>query len=141
MADDGFRCVLSGREAKDEDLVTDAREDDDLEELPLGWVRVTVERRVLNPAWARLQRHKQIMIERMKAGIDTAMPPEMRVIEEELVETLVTGQLTMLDQTTPKYLTYEDEAILCDPSVNKQVGDEWKKISEALEGLDVGLTP
>jgi hypothetical protein len=56
-----YVCALSGVEADEADLV--ASTDDEAGDLPVGWSRITIQRRVVNPRWIEVQQGKAAVIE------------------------------------------------------------------------------
>jgi hypothetical protein len=52
-----YVCALSGVEADEDDLVEST--DDDLSDLPVGWTKITVQRRLISPRWLEVQDAKK----------------------------------------------------------------------------------
>lgn len=131
-----YECAISGKVATDSDLVLDDKHDeDDLAELPVGWVRVTVQRRGVNPAWLEIQKRKARQLAGMQAQIPE-LPDAERAEAVEDTRMAVEASFFAIEQGTPKYVTVEDAAYISNPDASKQVAAEWKKIADVLS-LDV----
>jgi hypothetical protein len=131
-----YECALSGKAAADTDLVPDDKNDEsDLGEMPVGWIRVTVQRRGVNPAWLEIQKRKARQLAGMQAQIpDLADAERAEAVEDTRMA--VEAAFFAIEQGTPKYVTVEDVAYVSNPDANKQIVAEWKKIADALS-LDV----
>jgi hypothetical protein len=149
---DEIKCVLSGRYALDEeydvgdpfpfarnDPMPAARSGEDDAEGPLNWLRVTVERRILNPAWVDFQEVKAIMIEGQIMGLPKHRPDKTPISDDEratagrAIKTGTDAALFGLEDATPKYIVVEDEVWISPPSSNPSVLDAWSKIAAVLE--------
>ena len=135
MADDiEYVCALSGKSAPDDTLVDDAGEDDALGALPLGWVEITVRRRVSNPMWEALQARKNRLIEASWAGLAAQLPADLPDDEKNEMKadiaTSIGVQFAFVESKVDRYLTDESTAhVHADDAV---VTKEWAKIAEAL---------
>lgn len=128
-----YECAISGKVAPEADLVLDDNNDEaDLDNLPVGWVKVTVQRRGVNPEWIEVQKRKQRQLAGMKAQIPDGGSGAERAEQEADVEYAVRAAFFAIEQGTPKYVTVEDVAYVSNPDANKQVGEEWKKLATLL---------
>ena len=128
-----YVCAISGKEARETDLVLDAAEDDDLDALPVGWVAVTVRRRGINPAWVALQNTKARVLAQVLAQMATdGATDEERAIAQADAGVLVAAQFYGIDSDTPKYRTEAVDLVIRNPDEDKGVADEWAKIAEVL---------
>ena len=136
-----YQCALSGKDnaSVGAELVEDARDDDSLEDLPLGWLKVTVQRRVQNPTWEQLQYRKARLLEGMKLSIPSDAPDDDRREMTADLEISLTAQFAVLDAQIPRYVTEEEDCFILDPSKDKQVQKAWDTIAGEL-GLDLGAT-
>lgn len=134
-----FECALTGMLADEDDLILDAADGDDLEEQPIGWIRVTIERRGVNPAYVALLQAKERLLANALAGtIPPDMPAEDRAVLEADIRLSVDAQFFAIEQGTPKYVTHEDVVYIRNPDGDKQVSKAWGEIAAVL-GTDVGL--
>jgi hypothetical protein len=131
--DDDYVCAISGKEAREDELVLDAPEDDELEALPVGWIKVTVERRGVNPAWLAVQGAKARLLAQMQATIPADAPDEVRMAMTLDAELIVAAQFHAYEKDTPKYVTEAQERYVLSPDADKGVAEEWAKIAQALD--------
>lgn len=125
MEENEFECALSGvTTAGDGGVVPD----DELEDLPVGWTKVTFERRRYNPEWVQIQQVKSIA----KAGLMATIPEEARAESEWAVELQVRSQFFVLEQATPRYLTEVEEVYISDSS---EVVEPYNELRDQL-GLE-----
>lgn len=99
-----FECALTGVSQEGGPLNT---EDDDLEDLPAGWTRVTIQRRQYNPEWVLLQQVKEAALQ----GILLQMPEELRAEQTPLLRIQVKSQFFAMEQAIPMFTTDIDEVI------------------------------
>ncbi len=131
-----YECALSGMEAKESDLVNDAEESDALADLPLGWLKITVQRRIVNPMWEQVQIRKHRMLRSAESQIPAGLPEHDKneLLEDAAMHILAT--FSHLDSKTPKYITLDEEVYISDPSADPQLQAAWDDIGDAL-GLDI----
>ena len=125
-------CAISGRSPAASDLVQDADENDDLDTLPIGWVRVTVERRGVNPAWLALQGTKARTLANLLGQIPEEASTEDTAIMRGDMGVLIDAQFVGIESVTPRYTTETVTLFVCDPDEDKGVAAEWAKIAAAL---------
>ena len=85
-----YVCALSGVEADDTELVEGS---DDLGDLPVGWTKITVQRRLLNPRWYEVQQAKGALVEVTLSQL----PEEMREQMRPLITVQVDAQFAALE--------------------------------------------
>lgn len=120
-----YVCALSG-------LTSDPSPEDEcdgLGDLPIGWTRITITRRQLNPAWVELQQAKERIIEAFLEQI----PQELRDMQRRLFEIQVAAQFYGLEATVDKYLPDVEDTLDC--ADDPEVEDVLNGIREQL-GLD-----
>lgn len=127
MDDTDFTCALSGITAGDADRVEDA-DDDDLGELPVGWIRVQLARRVRNPRWVLLQQLKASAIEAQLQNVPAASREEGRLV----IEMQVDAAYAALEATIPPYITDEEECFLSPPENDGAIAEEYSKLRAML---------
>ena len=86
-----YVCSLSGVEAEAEDVVDDAQ--DSLGDLPVGWTKVTFQRRLMNPRWDEIQQAKDLLVQ---AALEQ-IPEEARENAAPVVEIQIDAQFAALE--------------------------------------------
>lgn len=84
-------------------------EDDGLDDLPVGWTRIVIQRRQLNPTWVQIQEAKARIVE---AYLEQ-MPPELHEAQKVLFDIQVAAQFASLESQTPKYIMDVDDSLDC----------------------------
>lgn len=118
-----YVCALSGVEADEADLVT---ADDDGGDLPLGWSRITIQRRVANPRWNEVQQGKAAVVELTLMQI----PEEAREQMRPLIAIQVDAQFAALEDATEEYLLDEEVVFVAPPESDKALAKEYLEIRD-----------
>jgi hypothetical protein len=126
---DELICALSGKPPKEAELVTDGPEDSVLDEAPLGWVAITVTRRLLNPNWVSVQEAKRATYEATMAQV----PEEYREAQSGLVGMQIEAMYSALETRHPKYVEDEQVSYISDPDEDDQVAEALADLMEGLE--------
>lgn len=121
MFDDIF-CALSGIAPDENDLFS---------EIPHGWMRVTVEKQVMNPQWAAIQMVKKGLVESTLLQI----PEEHREIQRMTIEIQVAAQFHGYEDQFDQFITISEEVFVSDPSKSEDVKEAWETLSDML-GLE-----
>ena len=121
-----YVCALSGAEANEDDLVEGA--DDDLSDLPVGWTKITVQRRLLNPRWLEVQQAKEALVEVTLMQL----PEEARDQMRPLITVQVDAQFAALEATVAEYTTDTDEVYVAPPESDKALAAEYFEIRDRL---------
>ena len=116
-----FECALSGE-------VTEAETGT---EIPLGWTRVTIERRVPSYRWEEIQRGKATMIQ---ASL-TQLPEEAREVMLPLVALEMEARFAALEATVEEWDTITEVVYISPPERDGLVMNEYNQIRDKL-GLD-----
>ena len=116
-----YECAISGQ-VEDAGLDEDA---DGLDDLPVGWTRITFHRRAWNPKWQTIQAVKEAGVETMLQSI----PEEYREEQRGAVEVQVEASLYGIESSTPKYLVEETTLYVSD---NEEVAETLKEIKTLL---------
>jgi hypothetical protein len=120
-----YVCALSGVEADENDLVEGG---DDLEDLPVGWTKITVQRRLLNPRWYEVQQAKAALVEVTLAQI----PEEAREQMRPLITVQVDAQFAALEASIDEYVVDSDEVYVAPPESDKALAAEYFDIRDRL---------
>lgn len=118
-----YECALSGLTQAGIDDLVDA--EDDLLDMPVGWTKLTLQRREYNPKWLMLQEMKQTVIRGMMA----AVPEEVQQNQGWMFGLQAEAQFYALEKDTPQFLTVEEVVYLSD---NGEVREELDDLRESL---------
>ncbi len=119
---DDYICALSGITPDEADLFSD---------IPNGWLRVTVEKQMLNPQWAAIQMVKKGLVE----STLLQLPEEHREMQRMGVEIQVAAQFHSYEEQFEQIISITEEIYISDPSKNEDVLEVWNSLSETL-GLE-----
>jgi hypothetical protein len=117
-----YECALTGR--TEDGIQPD--DSDGLGDLPLGWTRVQITRRQINPKWMLIQQVKQSVIE----GILQQFPEELREVQRYAVMVQIEAQFHGLESSTPRYLPDVDDVVYI--SADGTILDTVNEIREML---------
>ena len=117
-----FECALSGE-------VTDAETGT---EIPVGWTRVTIERRIPSFRWEEIQRGKATMIQ---ASL-TQLPEEAREVMLPLIALEMDARFAALEATVEEWETITEVVFISPPERDALVMNEYNQIRDKL-GLDL----
>lgn len=120
-----YECALTSLESQ-------AGVDDDsdgLDDLPVGWTKITIQRRGYNPKWLFIQQVKEQMI----AGLLQQFPPEVQEGQELAIRIQVEAQMHSLESDTPMYERDMDDVVYLSDS--GQIVETFNEI-RALLGLE-----
>jgi hypothetical protein len=111
-----YECALTGvtEEAADKFAA------DGLDDLPVGWTKITMTRRQVNTKWLAIQQVKDATVE----ALLQQFPEEIREVQRFVVEIQVEAQLKALENDTPMFVSDVEDVIYVSDS------------EEALEALD-----
>lgn len=130
MPSPDYVCSLSGVEADEYDILDDAP--DDLGAMPVGWTRVTFQRRLMNPRWEEIEQGKELLIETALSQV----PEENKEAARVLVTLQIDAQFVALEAATDRYMVYDEVIYIAPPELDKALATEFFSIRERL-GLPV----
>lgn len=116
MEDFEIFCAISGIPAPE------------VEGLPDGWIKVTIERRYMNPKWMAIQLVKQSLIEQTLGQL----PEDQKEIQQLPVQIQVEAQYIQLEQQTEQYFIDKEDVYISNPQENAGVAKVWDSICEQL---------
>lgn len=122
-------CALTGEEAEARDIIDG---DGDFDGMPIGWTRVTIERRTMNPRFLEVMQAKRMLVQ---AAL-SQMPEEARPSMAPLVAIQIDAQFASLIELTPEHAVARDVVYISDPADNTVLAREWNSMRDAL-----GLAP
>lgn len=131
--DTEFVCALSGVAATEDEVEAGAGaptgdDDDDFDGLPLGWYRITVERRMPSPQWELVQQVKRGIIERLLLQV----PKEHRDQERVSVTIQIEAQFAALENRMEPVVVEADRVYVAPPERDKALRVEWDKVRDVL---------
>ena len=118
MFDDIF-CALSGIAPDESDLFSD---------IPHGWLRITVEKQILNPQWAAIQMVKKGLVE----STLLQLPEEQREMQRMGIEIQVSAQFHGYEDQFDQFISITEDVYVSDPIKNEDVKSAWKDMVETL---------
>ena len=137
MSVEDYFCAVSGVVPTADTIVED--EGDDLGDLPLGWLKVTVSRRVLNPKWELIQQVKQAAVHQLLQQVEE----EHREDVQDAVAIQVEAQYAAYEEKVGKYIVDEQVSFITDPELSAPVTKAIHPIFELFEfeldafGIDI----
>ena len=120
-----YVCTISGVEADEEDLVEGS---DDLGDMPVGWTKITVQRRLYNPRWLEVRQAKEALVEVTLAQL----PEEARDQMRPLVSIQVDAQFAALEASIEEFVLDEEEIFVAPPESDKALAAEYFEIRDRL---------
>jgi len=130
-----YLCSLSGVSADglDDEAAAYVGADDDLDDLPVGWARVTIETRQENPDWGLLQAARMGLVHESVQQMGDN--PQNR----RLAEILVDGQLSGAMESTPRYVSTREDVTIASVYVGHALAalgvdadDDAEPVAEAI---------
>lgn len=120
MATSDYVCALSGVEPDDDDLV-EASDD-----LPVGWTRITFQRRLPNPRYEEIQQAKAALVEVTLGQI----PEEAREQMRPLVAVQVDAQFAALEANTEEWVMDEEVIFVAPPETDAALASEYLELRD-----------
>lgn len=125
-----FICSLSGVEAEEEELIDDA--EDSLGAMPVGWTKVTFQRRLTNPRWEDIQQGKEALVQVAMSQI----PEESREAALPVVTLQIDAQFAALEAQTEPYVVFDEVIYIAPPEMDRALAAEFYSVRDRL-GLPV----
>ena len=123
-----FICSLSGVEAPDMEILPDDMADD-LGLLPVGWTRITIDRRLPSQEWQEIQQVKMIMSE---AAVQQ-LPEEQRVPEAvRAIQIQIAAQFASLEANLSPFSNMKEVIFLAPPELDPALAKEFFEIRDRL---------
>jgi hypothetical protein len=120
-----YGCSLSGVEADDTEVLEGS---DDLGTMPVGWTRVTFQRRLMNPRWEEVQQGKEALINVALSQV----PEEHREDARVLIALQIDAQFATLEAGTDRYAVYDEVIYVAPPEFDRTLATEFFAIRERL---------
>lgn len=120
-----YVCTISGVEADDEELVEGS---DDLGDMPVGWTKITLRRRLYNPRWLEVRQAKEALVEVTLSQL----PEEAREQMHPLVSIQVDAQFAALEANIEEFVLEEEDVFVAPPESDKALAAEYFEIRDRL---------
>lgn len=116
---DEIICAFNGKSPKIEEI---------LDETPVNWIKVSIEKQLINPQWAAIQMVKRGLVETALQNI----PEEYRDMQRMGIEIQVTAQFHSYESEVEKFITISEEVYVSPPSKNASVRKAWEDLADTL---------
>jgi len=133
MNTDDYICALSGLAPKEDDYVDGG---DELDDLPMGWSRVTIQTRRANPKYELLLAVKSVMRDQLEAQIKEDIPDEQRNLAKASIELQVDAQFAAIAPEIPPFLIEERITYISDVKKDKELETAWTGILKELDLIE-----
>ena len=124
-----YECALSGTLADKRELIADEEDD-----MPVGWSRITIERRTVNPEWWEVQNVKATLIEASLMQVPEAQRPQML----PLVAMQVAAQFIALEDKLGQYVTTTEVLYIAPTESDAQLAAEYNDLRGRLGLAEIG---
>lgn len=101
-----YECAVSGLTADGSIPDPVSSKEDDLSDLPVGWTRIRISRRQLNPKWLLIQHTKERMLQSLVQQTGAKTP-----VDQISLSLQVEAQMAPLEKTTPMYTEDVDDVV------------------------------
>lgn len=122
---DDYYCVLSGLAPQN----TGTDEGDEFEDLPNGWIKITVQRRFENPQWQLIQAIKAESLKQMLSQVPET--DHENVTDAILLQ--IDAQWVAMEDKIGQYIVTEETRYIADPLEHTEVMNECKPLFETFE--------
>ena len=112
-----YECAFSAKRAEGG---TDY-EGDNLGDLPVGWIAVTMRRRLYNPDWTAIQQTKMAMVQAALQQLPANLPAEVVSQQRQMFEVQVKAQFLALEAQTPPFITFEENIYVSPPETDREL--------------------
>lgn len=127
-------CALSGKVPPADALVTDAKEESELEELPIGWIEVRFTRRLLNPMHVAALQVREQLAQGMIQNTENTIGGPLGEEEQNALRLLARLQTPGVE-TIAEFERYIEEPIVfyvSDPENDPKVKQALRQILKTL---------
>jgi len=112
-----YECAFSGQRVQG---ATDF-DGDNLGDLPVGWIAVTLKRRMYNPDWTAIQQTKMAMVQAAAQQLPPNLPAEVVAQQRQMFEVQVKAQFLALEAQTPPFITFEENIYVSPPETDREL--------------------
>jgi len=121
MPTNEYECAVTGAV----ELGGQSDDSDKLDDLPVGWTKITIARRQYNPKWMMIQQVKESMI----SGL-LSQAPDLPDVQKYAVSLQVDAQFHAMEKDTPLYIRDVDDVVYI-----SDAGEILETINEIRESL------
>jgi hypothetical protein len=104
---------------------------DNLGDLPVGWIALTMKRRVYNPEWTALQQTKMAMVQAAEQQLPPNLPAEVTAQQRRMFEVQVKAQFLAMEDRTPPFITFEETIHVSPPETDRELLSAFNTAREA----------
>lgn len=122
-------CALSGLPPEENEIIGES-------DTPYGWIKITIEKKHLNPEWASLQFIKKNDIEATLASF----PEEHREIQRPFIEQRIISAHYAYEQDLDQFVIESEELFIRPPNNDPEVRESWDQLLELLD-LEIDFFP
>lgn len=133
MQNDEYICALSGIAANEEQYIDGG---DELEDLPVGWTKVTIQTRQLNPKYQLLLTTKEAMRKQAESGISDEVTGDEREIALASIALQVDAHFANIAAEISPFLIEESVTYVSHIEDNTELKEEWEKILRSIDLLE-----
>ena len=130
---DEIICAFSGLRPKESEYI---ESDDELEDLPEGWSKITIQTRKENPEWKILQAVKMAMTLQLEAQIGESATIEETDIAKISIRMQVEAQFSSLEDRIPRFNIEERTTFISDPNQDNAIQEMFNKFLSDLDLID-----
>jgi hypothetical protein len=120
-----YVCGISGVEADEEAFIEGS---DDLGDMPVGWTKITLQRRLYNPRWLEIRQAKEALVEVTLSQL----PEEARDQMRPLIAIQVDAQFAALEASVEEFVIDEEEVFVAPPESDKALAAEYFEVRDRL---------
>ena len=125
---DEYICSLSGT-TPNENQKAPFDTVDELEDLPIGWSKITIQTRILNPDFIGIQQIKESIINEFLSNV----PEDKKEEAKGVFQYQVAAQFAALEGQTSPYLIDERICYISDPTNDEDTKVEWDSLLDRLD--------
>jgi hypothetical protein len=122
-----FLCALTFVESTADTILGD--------DMPIGWVRVTIERQHLNPEWVQIQQFKESATQQEFAKIADAVSEEQRPAVYAAIQLQIRASFAALEATVDRVISEVQEVLIAPPESDSDIAEALAEARDLL-GFD-----
>jgi len=127
---DEIICAFSGLRPKESDYI---EAEDELEDTPIGWSKITIQTRVENPEWSMLQAVKMAMVQQLETQINSEASEDEKNIASISIKMQVEAQFASLEDRMSRFNIEERTTFVSNPQEDEEIKDMWEKFLSDLD--------
>lgn len=104
---------------------------DNLSDLPVGWIAVSMRRRMYNPEWTAIQQTKMAMVQAALQQLPANLPAAVVAQQRQMFEVQIKAQFLGLEAQTPPFITFEENIYVSPPETDRELLAAFNSAREA----------